>query len=242
MTAGDFLNVSSNPTELPVPCLYCGEEIVANARLCKTCGSFQRPWRTEFKYWSGIVGLITLVVSGATISLEFGVRLHDRLFGADLAVGSYETSNIARVWNTAAVDVWITNVRFDSTGPTYSLSEPANVVIQPSKVGTIDLRSLFRRGFQGTVGDLLARSGDYATGLTDVQRRSISEDLVPEKNTVAPDFMLKDGPEHRHLLEIHGDDLFTYACIFELSYRRVDEQEDRSISVPCIGTVREVAP
>lgn len=232
-------NTQANPVA-PNPCRYCGENMANGASLCKTCNSYQRPWRNDLRYWSGIAGLITLIVSGLTFSLELSTNLYDRLFGADLAVSDFKTSNVARLWNTATVDIWVTGVRFDSSGPTYSVSEPTSLMIENSKVGEIDLHSLFLKAFKGKLRDQLARAGDYATDLTIGERSRISEDLLPEKDLVAPDFILRDGPEHRHLKEIHKADLFGFPCTFVITYRRADDSADRAFDVPCFGTLRRL--
>lgn len=221
-------------------CRYCSVAMPSDARLCKECGSFQDAWRTELKYWSGVVGLVTLVVSGLAFSLEFGARLHERLFGKDLAVSDFKSSNLLRIWNTSSVDIWITGVRFDSTEPTYSMSESVNLIVKKSKVGELNLYKLFQKAFKGTLATQLQQAGDYATDLTTDEKEGLSQDIEVAKNNVAPDFIMRDGPEHKHLMELHGGGLFGYSCTFVLSYRRVDDSTDQFLDVPCFGTVRRV--
>ena len=91
-------------------CRYCASEISALAKLCSDCGSYQDKWRTELKFWSSIVGLVALIVTGVTFSFDLGRDLYQKLFGQSLAISDISTTDDLRVWNISQTDIWITEV------------------------------------------------------------------------------------------------------------------------------------
>jgi hypothetical protein len=44
-------------------CIACWESIPSQSSLCAKCGSFQRNWKNDLRYWSTIVGLVVFVCS-----------------------------------------------------------------------------------------------------------------------------------------------------------------------------------
>jgi hypothetical protein len=44
-------------------CIACWESIPSQSSLCEKCGSFQRNWKNDLRYWSTIVGLVVFVCS-----------------------------------------------------------------------------------------------------------------------------------------------------------------------------------
>jgi hypothetical protein len=47
----------------PKRCIACWESIPSQSSLCAKCGSFQRNWKNDLRYWSTVVGLIVFVCS-----------------------------------------------------------------------------------------------------------------------------------------------------------------------------------
>jgi hypothetical protein len=44
-------------------CIACWKDIPAKSSLCSQCGSYQRAWKNNLRYYSTIVGLVTFVVT-----------------------------------------------------------------------------------------------------------------------------------------------------------------------------------
>jgi hypothetical protein len=225
------------------PCSFCGELIAAGAVLCPKCNSYQRPWRNELKYWSGVVGLVTLVVSGLTFSLDAGRAIYQDMFSSDLAVSDFSSTDIARIWNISRTDVWITHVHIKSRKPVYDFQVTTSHVIKPNDVLEFNFLKLAREQWSGFVGDLIKGNiADYGTDLSADEISDLEEDIVDTKENFVTDFLLRNGPEHRHLLSIHGRDLFTYACKLRIYYRISQSDTQQVLSVPCVGTVRRLNP
>lgn len=211
------------------------------ATLCTTCESDQSIWRNELKYWSGIVGLITLVVSGATFSLNFGREAWQKIFGQTLAIADFSSTDILRVWNISNTDVWIKQIKIKSDGPSYQFGITTSLVIKPKEVGDLNYRDAAISQWEGTVAGLL-RSGfsDYATDMTPEERDHMRNDLLPAKNMFVPDFLYRDGPEYAEIKGIHGGALFTFPCTIEIEHTNAGDASSEVTDIPCVGTLRRL--
>lgn len=69
LNCGDAISVAENrcPTcgaaQIASMCNACGDPVPQNASICKECGSYQgrEAWKNGFKFWAGVVGLLTFV-------------------------------------------------------------------------------------------------------------------------------------------------------------------------------------
>src|SRR6266436_88873 len=64
-------------------CIYCGSEIPAHAAICSVCKYHQRRWRNNLIFLGGLGGLLTLVISALTFTVERAVQTYKNLVWED---------------------------------------------------------------------------------------------------------------------------------------------------------------
>lgn len=64
-------------------CIYCGSKIPTRAPVCSVCKYHQRRWRNNLLFLAGLGGLLTLVVSALTFTVDRGAQVYRNLFWQD---------------------------------------------------------------------------------------------------------------------------------------------------------------
>ncbi|MBY3381676.1 hypothetical protein [Rhizobium laguerreae] len=231
-------------------CRYCAHEIANNAKLCSACSSYQAPWRNELKYWSGITGLVTLIVSGLVVSYTFGAIIYNRIFREDIWVSEFQLFGNSAFWNQSEADIMISTVRITTTGPTYDLLWHVDQMVETSAgiedgIGRktlvplrLNLSKTTNTEWHGTVADQFNynRLGNYTVGVSDTDIRLLKGDDEGAKGRFTLDFVLMEGAQHSQLQGALGSKLFQVPADCEVSYLKFGSRY--FMRFPCVGLLR----
>jgi hypothetical protein len=102
-------------------CTACGTEIFQDATVCFNCKTSQQPWREELRYWGGLTGLATLILSGLAFSAAFLLAAFRFLFLPDIAVSELDTQGDSVLWNQSGRKIWVDTFRATSDKPYFDL-------------------------------------------------------------------------------------------------------------------------
>jgi predicted nucleic acid-binding Zn ribbon protein len=64
-------------------CIYCGSEIPAHAKICSVCKYDQRRWRNNLIFLGGLGGLLTIIISALTFTLDRATQTYKNLVWQD---------------------------------------------------------------------------------------------------------------------------------------------------------------
>lgn len=232
-------------------CRYCGKQIPDAAKLCGECNSYQAPWRNELKYWSGITGLVTLIVSGLVVSYTFGAIIHNRIFRQDIWVSEFQLFGNSAFWNQSEVDVMISTVRIVTQGPTYDLLWHVDQMVETSAgledgVGRktlvplrFNLSKITNTEWHGTVAEQFDYSqvGNYSIWISDKDVDLLKGDDETTKRRYMLDIVLKEGAQNAQLRAALGKKLFEVPAECEVSYLKFGSLH--LLSFPCVGLLRD---
>lgn len=100
-----------NVEQTTAPCLACGMPISANASICPTCKSYQRPWRNTLNYFAGIAGFIAVIGSaGAFMTSHVLGVVKKREWHDSISIAVMESKNQITLLNSGDGDILVTAV------------------------------------------------------------------------------------------------------------------------------------
>lgn len=219
-------------------CIACYESIEAEASVCSRCGSFQKRWMNNLRYWSGITGLVALAVSGLTFSINLADEIYRNLTRTAVVVTEFDSFGTNAIWNTTSRDLVITYVRVQADEPEVDLQLPLQKIARPDQPLRFVFHELVKQEWHGSMASMYSgeSTGDYALSLS-------AQDLVRlKRNEMVDQFVLsflhRLGPEFAQLNELYKDRLKTVSCEGSIGYREGSTDVDRTVTFPCVGVFR----
>lgn len=227
---------------MPRRCEVCAKEIPAGASICSECGYFQKPWRNELKYWSGITGLVTVIATAIVFTWTASLELYAKLFKPDMAISEIDTHGRSAVWNLTRSDLWITTLRFRSERPRYDLQWSVYKVVEANKQLQFEILGLTKVNWHGDVSWMYsaAASDNFAPDLADDEWQAILRNELSDKYVV--NFMYSNGAQFLQLNQYFGNRLRNVSCTGELNYLTSADGSSKMQSFPCVGIVRRLKP
>jgi hypothetical protein len=222
-------------------CRACGAEIAAAAYICPGCKEYQRPWRSELRFWAGIASLITLIASGLAFSFASMKLVKEYFYPSALLVAEMNSFGGLSFANMSGQNVWIKHVHVTSKNPTHDLVWDLAHILKPQELYTIDLVQLSNSQFRGLTREMFGfPQATYATRLTKDQLAAIKGNMNKAQQEFVTAYLLQDGPEHKQVKTFLGDLATAVECTAEVSYMYFGS--DRVLTVPCIGVIKQRAP
>jgi predicted nucleic acid-binding Zn ribbon protein len=235
------MSTSGTPTR---NCVACGETIPVGAAMCGKCNEYQSTWRNELRYWAAIAGFLAVLGSGAVYMVGVLKGGWDHYWPPDPLVLDFDTFNDITIVNPSNQFLLVKHllVRAAYPGQREFLTPrwDINQTIDPSKSGSPKLPDIANMRFRGFEKAFYGNPpGPYAQDLSDKDKTEIF--AYRRHQDYAPAFLKSEGVEHRHLRADIGSRITTFSCTAELGYVFLQSQLERTLSIPCIGVIRQRA-
>ncbi|WSH19066.1 hypothetical protein U8Q07_14980 [Rhizobium ruizarguesonis] len=258
MAGNSSANVRASGGRQGIKCRYCGSSIEASATLCSKCGSYQAAWRNELRYWSGITGLATLIVSGIVVTYSFGSEIYRRFTQADVWVSEMQFFGQSSFWNRSAADILVTAIQIRSDHPSYDLLLHLDQIIETPEGNRmalsdmtekkrpvplrVNLSKLTNVEWHGTNADTFNsdRVGDYVQNLTESELNLVKSNDVVVSSKYVPEFMLLHGAQYDQLFASKILNLTSFSANCSLAYLKFGAAYYAEF--PCVGVLRERKP
>ena len=101
------------PDQPMAQCRECGMEILAAARICGYCESYQAHWRNELRYFANIAGVFTVIGTAIFFSITLGPSLRLALFWNDHVEVVSVDGDEATIANAGDGNVFLYEIVFD---------------------------------------------------------------------------------------------------------------------------------
>lgn len=224
-------------------CTSCGSEIYAEANVCHICKASQQPFREELRYWGGLTGLATLILSGLAFSAAFVLAAFRFLFLPDIAVSELDTQGDSVIWNQSGRKIWVDTFKATSVKPYFDLEVQVHKAITEVEVPySFSFAKLAGCQWQGTNADLFDTRGvgNYTAKLSDADfDAKIKKD--PMDNHYMPVILFKQGAEYKQLIATKtAISEMPFTCSFH--YTRLDLGTSGTQSVDCVGVLKNHIP
>jgi len=246
-TPSSGLVAPAAPARTPAPgmkfCTSCGTEIYELATVCHNCKASQQPFREELRYWAGLTGLATLILSGLAFSAAFLLAAFRFLFLPDIAVSELDTQGDSVIWNQSGRKIWVDTFKATSVKPYFDLEVQVHKAITEVEVPySFSFANLAGCQWQGTNADLFDTRGvgDYTAKLSDADfDAKIKKD--PMDNHYMPVILFKKGAEYKQLIA-SGTAIseMPFTCSFQ--YTRLDLGTSGTQTVDCVGVLKNHIP
>lgn len=220
-------------------CRYCGEAIVSDTLLCRSCGKWRKIWLNDLSFWSGFTGVVTFILSGATFLYLQGTDIYSQFFGADLQFRNVSSLKNASISNNSNVSVILESLNFTFPGNRRShiiVDRP----IEPGGVLREDVGSLARN--QTLSGHKYFFSPDYvgdavdASGMSGAERTALIDDLNKgDWRSYTVEAINRDGMDYE-VFE-GGVGVLKVECRISASYQVVGGRRF-VVDLPCSGILR----
>ena len=225
------------------PCSSCGVAIAATAKVCHNCKSSQQPWREELKYWGGLTGLATLIVSGIAFSATFILAAFRLLFLPDIAVTEIDGQGDSVIWNQSGRKIWVETFNAKSDKPFFDLKlQVHQAITEVETPHSFSFSQLAGCQWQGQNGDLFDGRGvgDYVVNLpSDQFEARINQPQIDPR--YLPVILFKEGSEYKQLAAAKiGISEVPFTCSF--SYTRLDTGSKHERPVACVGVLKDHTP
>jgi hypothetical protein len=224
-------------------CIACQSELPVEAKLCSECGSHQRRWRNELKYWASVTGLAAVIVSAIAFTFRFGQEAYFLLFKPEIAISEIDTFGESAIWNLSKSDIWLTTLRIRSSQPTSDLQWGIYKAVKPKESHEFNTTQISKDQWHGDVEQMYSgeKTGNYALDITDNTIKELkNNDMHRDKFVVG--FHYTKGPEYLQLKHLYGNRLSTVKCDMEINYVRSIDGKLKSHNIPCEGIVRHLKP
>jgi hypothetical protein len=220
-------------------CVYCGFKIDTCANLCSECGSYQKKWKNELKYWSGVAGLLALLASGAAYTFTAGNKIFRSLTLPDIRVVDIDVFSVSAIMNLTSSQVFITGLEVSSSvGKSVHMYWNLSLPIGPEKVVKFELKN-----YNNQLGGYLKKiySGELVDNYADRCKSQDFDSLLNENKFNYPyivSFLYADGLTDRFLRNDHGGGACYSSCEMNVYYTRGTDGEQKVLSLPCRGYIR----
>jgi hypothetical protein len=217
--------------------------IAATAKVCHNCKSSQQPWREELRYWGGLTGLATLIISGIAFSATFVLAAFRLFFLPDIAVTEIDSQGDSVIWNQSGRKIWVETFNARSAKPFFDLElQIHQAITEVETPHSFSFSQLAGCQWQGQNGDLFDGRGvgDYVVNLPKDQFEArINQPQIDPH--YLPVILFKEGSEYRQLADAKiGISEVPFTCSF--SYTRLDTGSKQEQTVPCVGVLKDHTP
>jgi len=120
-----------------VQCRECGLEILATARICGYCESYQSHWRNELRYFANIAGIFTVIGTAAFFSITLAPSMRQSLFWKDHIEVVKVDGHVVTVANAGDGNVFLFEVVLEGPDP-QGLSLEVNDTLPAGAVLQVD--------------------------------------------------------------------------------------------------------
>jgi hypothetical protein len=227
-------------------CIACKQPIEVGATLCPKCASYQRRWRNEIKYWSGIAGLVTLIATGLAFAGNNALLLYDRLFPPDLVVSEFNSFGKVALWNGSKQNAWLTHLQVHSEKPFFEVEWPLYTMIKANSPFVRDMVKESAESILGSNKEIFGvQPGDYAVEPDETTIKNFERSDTDIAKRFVPAFLSKNGTDFRQIEENYAKK-YSFGCTASLEYvytSSISVFTSRNLSkvlaFPCVGMIRK---
>lgn len=211
-------------------CVVCKHDIPATASVCSICRSYQKRWKNQLQYYSGIAALLVLFLSASSWLVG---RVSAYFQRDDLRVISCNTSGAAVIANRGRTEVFISNLLLWMPGRNSDWEAPTLDISEVLPPGQFLKRQFPPSRIQGSA--LFVRGVDSAS-FEKLISRAANDDPCLE-------LVFYEGSDHtlRELKEMAGPTLNTFAVAGYLEYFGARSERATYLSLSGTGVVRQDA-
>lgn len=226
-------------------CIYCKKNIAIGATLCSECGSIQRPWKNELKYWSGVIGFFTVLASGAIFMLNFGTKTINHLLIPKIIVTDIDSISKSTLWNSSENRVFINGIEVSTTDDDNKASTTGNdnvelywnisSFVEPGKTLDFYLSDLSKKQMQGRLRTLYSTDCiDNHVNWCDKQDFNSLRKSGEFKYEYMINFLYKNGQTYKFLSGKERSSLCHIPCKMKLIFT-INTGSEITMKIPCVG-------
>jgi hypothetical protein len=222
-----------SPLSTETRCHSCGEAIWAGSSICSKCKEYQKPWRNEFKYWSSLVGLITLICSGLVFSTDLISRLWTKAFRADIALVNLSPFGKTIVWNTSGQPLHLRNVVISAARPRIELNWDIFQSLAANESKDLPLMQIANQTWTGAMRE---RYGEKPGPIATLGKKEFEEALRNMRvDKYIAHMMLPDSEDDHLFRRMLGENYRTFSCKVAVTYAILGSGSRSSVEFPCVG-------